>query len=162
MAVYYKVYQDNRTNNPHKGQWYGRASHVGVIDDDTLSQRIEEKCTVHKADVKAVLTALVGEITNALQNSYRVRLAGLGSFKIGLSSKPSESRDKFTTANIHGAHVIFMPETKVDGSTGARTRAMLTGVRFKELSFYSDGKGDGDGNGKSGGGSSGTGGEPDA
>ena len=63
MPIYYKVYQSNRKGSKFKGKWYGRAAIIGTVDDDELAARIEEKCTVHKADVKAVITALVGEIS---------------------------------------------------------------------------------------------------
>ena len=51
MAVYYKVYQSCRKNNPNKGKWYARAAMVGTDSTDELAEAIEEKCTVHKADV---------------------------------------------------------------------------------------------------------------
>lgn len=134
MAIYYKVYQSNRKNSPSKGKWFGRIKYVGTITDDELADRIEEKCTVHKADVKAVLTALVGEISASLRDSYRVHLIGLGTFKIGMATTPADERDKFTPANIKGVHVLFMPETHVDASTKKHTRAMTADVRFKGFS----------------------------
>lgn len=134
MPIYYKVYQSNRKGSKFQGKWYGRAAIIGTVDDDELAARIEEKCTVHKADVKAVITALVGEITQSLQESYRVHLVGLGTFKMGIATKPADERDKFGATNIKRCHVLFFPETHVDGATKKHTRAMTSGARFKPFS----------------------------
>lgn len=136
MAVYYKVYQDNRKLNPHKGSWYGRAAMTDTDTTDDLAKAIEEKCTVNEADVLAVIRALVGEITKSLQASHRVKLPGFGTFKLGMTSAPAASRDKFSAANIKDVHVLFQPEVKINRTTGTRTRTFLTGTRVKELPPY--------------------------
>lgn len=132
MAVYYKLYQNNNPNNPHKGEWYARAKMVGTDGIAELAASIEEKCTVHKADVVAVIEALIGEMTRSLQSSRRVKLPGFGIFKLGISSNPSPSIDKFSPANIKNVHVVFMPELRKTADT--RTRTFITGVRVKNIS----------------------------
>lgn len=132
MAVYYKLYQNSNPNNPHKGEWYARAKMVGTDGIAELAASIEEKCTVHKADVVAVIEALIGEMTRSLQSSRRVKLPGFGIFKLGISSYPSPSIDKFSPANIKNVHVVFMPELRKTADT--RTRTFITGVRVKNIS----------------------------
>lgn len=131
MPVYYRKTQDNRKNSTHKGQWYGRAVYQGTVNEYDLAKSIEAKCTVHRADVVAVIIALIDEMTRALQSSQRVKLTGFGTFKMGLSSRPAETADKFTTDNIRKLHVLFQPETHV-AQDGVRTRTMITGARVKE------------------------------
>lgn len=135
MAVYYKVYQNNNPHNPNKGNWYARAAMIDTDTTETLAKSIMEKCTVNEADVLAVIKALVGEITRSLQSSHRVKLPGFGTFKIGITSSGAPSRDKFSVANITGAHVLFQPELKISAN-GTRTRTFLTGTRVKELINY--------------------------
>ena len=161
MAVYYKLYQNNNPNNPHKGEWYARAAMVGTDGVEELAAAIEEKCTVHKADVLAVIEALIGEMTRSLQSSRRVKLPGFGTFKLGISSTPSASAEKFNTANISNVHVVFMPELKK--TAGIRTRAFLNGVRVKNIadltgSIEGSGTSSGSDSGTSSGSGSGTGG----
>ena len=131
MPVYYRKTQDNRKNSTHKGQWYGRAVYQGTVNEYDLAKSIEAKCTVHRADVVAVIIALIDEMSRALQSSLRVKLNGFGTFKMGLSSRPAETADKFTTDNIRKLHVLFQPETHV-AQDGVRTRTMITGARVKE------------------------------
>lgn len=136
MAVYYKVYQNNRKNNPNKGKWYARAAMVDTDTTDDLAKKIMEKCTVNEADVIAVVKALVGEITTSLQASHRVKLPGFGTFKLGINTKPADSRKDFSaTDNVKGVHVVFQPELKISGS-GVRTRAFINGAKLRELSSY--------------------------
>lgn len=163
MAVYYKLYQNNNPNNPHKGEWYARAKMVGTDGIAELAASIEEKCTVHKADVVAVIEALIGEMTRSLQSSRRVKLPGFGIFKLGISSNPSPSIDKFSPANIKNVHVVFMPELRKTADT--RTRTFITGVRVKNISelvadagIIPDESGSGSGTSSGSGSGSGTGG----
>lgn len=51
---------------------------------DMLAEKMQRNCSVKRSDVKAVLTELV-EIMNDEQHAFhRVKLEGLGSFKIDL------------------------------------------------------------------------------
>lgn len=133
MAVYYNLYQNNNPKNPHKGMWYARAKMVGTDGIAELAASIEEKCTVHKADVVAVIEALIGEMTRSLQSSRRVKLPGFGMFKLGISSVGAPIPDKFLTSNIRNVHVVFMPELHKTAG-GTRTRTFITGVRVKNIS----------------------------
>lgn len=132
MAVYYKLYQNNNPRNPLKGKWYARAKMVGTDGIAELAASIEEKCTVHKADVVAVIEALIGEMTRSLQSSRRVKLPGFGIFKLGISSIGASAPEKFVTGNIRNVHVVFMPE--LHKTAGTRTRTFITGVRVKNIS----------------------------
>ncbi len=86
-----------------------------------------------KSDVKAVLDELVEVMTDKLQESYSVKLDGLGIFKIGIRSTGADSVGEFSVnSNIVGARVNFMPAFKVNMATGKRTQALLEGVTFQE------------------------------
>ena len=47
MAVFYKLYQDNRRNSNHQGEWYARAVHTGTVDIDDLAEEMQANCTVN-------------------------------------------------------------------------------------------------------------------
>ena len=133
MAIYYKVYQCNRKGSPTKGKWYGRAAMIDTDTTDDLTKGIQEKCTVNEADVLAVIKALISEMTRSLQSSHRVKLPGFGTFKLGISSKPADERDKFGVSNIKDVHVLFTPELK-KGQSGVSTRTFVNGARLKAFS----------------------------
>lgn len=133
MAVNYKLVQNQNTKVGTAGKWYARVITGDNVTMEDLSEAIQEKCTVHAADVLAVIKALVGEMTKNLQAGKRVVLDDFGAFKVGLRSSGADDRKSFSvTKNIKGLHVIFQPETHVDRATGQRTKTFLSGTIVKE------------------------------
>lgn len=133
MAVFYKLYQDNRDNSKFKGQWYARAVHTGTVGIDELADEMQANCTVKRADIVAVLSELVETMKTHLQMSHRVKLDRLGTFKIGMSTKPSKTVKEFTASdNVKSVHVLFQPETRIEKDK-TRVRALLSGCKVREL-----------------------------
>ena len=134
MSVRYKLYQDNRSESKTYGKWYARA--VYNSRPKTLKQlalKIQENVSVKKSDVKAVLDELVGVLKEWLQDSNRVKIEGLGSFKIGLKTKPADTAKEFTASrHVVGARVNFLPEVEVDLTTGRRVKSLLMGLEVEE------------------------------
>ena len=96
MAVFYKLYQDNRRTSSNQGKWYARAVHTGTVDIDDLAEEMQANCTVKRADIVAVLSELVETMQKHLQMSHRVKLNRLGTFKIGMSTRPADTIEEFT------------------------------------------------------------------
>lgn len=136
MAVFYKLYQDNRQQSRYKGQWYARASHPGVKTVDDLADVMQNNCTVKRSDILAVISELVETMTNELQNSNTVKIDRFGSFRINLSSSPAPTPDEFDVAkHVRSLKVIFQPEVKI-GKDKTRNKTFLKGCRLKELPVY--------------------------
>lgn len=136
MSVYFKVYQFKGKNPSRNGKWYGRVAYTGNDDIDKLAASIEAKCTVHRADVVAVIYALIDELTASLQASHRVVLPKFGTFKIGMSTTPANERKDFTANNVKHLKVLFQPEMRLNRASNTHTRAFLEGVTLKELESY--------------------------
>lgn len=135
MALNFKIYQSKR-NDETNGKYYARAVHTGTIDTDGLATIMQNNCTVKKSDIKAVLTELAEVMTSQLQDSKRVKLDGLGTFKLGINTKPADTAKAFTSAkNIVGTHVLFQPEVTIDVNHN-RTRTLVSGVKLRETDFY--------------------------
>lgn len=133
MAVFYKLYQENREGSANKGKWYARAVHTGTVTIDDLADEMQANCTVKRADIVAVLSELVETMQKHLQMSHRVKLDRLGTFKIGMHTSPADTVKDFTASgNVKSVHVLFQPETKIDKNK-TRTRALLTGCKVQEL-----------------------------
>src|SRR3712207_5261517 len=109
MAVNYKMYQDNRKESKTKGKWFARATHKGVVETNQLTE----------------------VMTDMLQQSMRIKLNGLGTFKIGISTRAAETAKDFTiTKHLRNVHVLFQPELTVDRSSHARKRADRKSTRL--------------------------------
>lgn len=136
MSVSYKLYQEKRTNSSRKGQWYARACHVGVVTTEQLAEIMQANCTLKKSDILAVIAELVDVMRAQLQNSQKVVLDGLGSFKVGLKTKPADTSTDFTPQkNIVGARVLFRP-TSYTTANRKRASFLLQGMSVKEATKY--------------------------
>jgi predicted histone-like DNA-binding protein len=62
-----------------------------------------------KADIRAVLYAMVDVMQDALANGQIVRVGELGSLRVSLSSEGKEKPEKVNAAAIKGARVVFTP-----------------------------------------------------
>lgn len=134
MSVKYRKVVNNRKNSKTKGKVYGRAVVDGVIDTKEIARKINKRCTLTEPDIIAVINALETEIGYGLSDGKRVVLDGFGSFKVGLTTTPADSAKKFTSANIKGMHVIFLPATEME--QGKRVKNMLRNVKAEEMTEY--------------------------
>lgn len=134
MSVKYRKVVNNRKNSKTKGKVYGRAVVDGVIDTKEIAGKISKRCTLTEPDIIAVINALETEIGYGLADGKRVVLDGFGSFKVGLTTTPADSAKKFTSANIKGMHVIFLPATEME--QGKRVKNMLRNVKAEEMTEY--------------------------
>ncbi|MGG6544396.1 UNVERIFIED_CONTAM: HU family DNA-binding protein [Prevotella sp. 15_C9] len=136
MAVKYRMYQDNRKKSKTKGLWFARAVMDGTVGVKELSERISDRCTVTEADILAVISALVKEMSYVLKSGKRVKLEGFGSFKVGIRSHGEGKNKDFTAAkNIYDPHILFRPETRVDAGKH-RVKTFLTDLKLEQVKKY--------------------------
>ena len=138
MPVLYKLYKmvrtfkDGRTDKA-ANHWFARAITLGTMTTDDVAELVQRNCSMKKSDVKAVIEELIDVIRDKIQESYAVKLDGLGTFKIGLKSSGAETVADFNvTQNIVGSHILFYPSRKVNSATGKQTIALLEGLKVQE------------------------------
>ena len=95
MSINYRLYQDNRKNSKKKGHWYARTVVTNCVDIKALAARISNSCTVTEPDILAVISALVTEMNYALTQGSKVKVDGLGTFRVGIHSHGVEKADDF-------------------------------------------------------------------
>lgn len=93
--------------------FHAAALPVNPIMLNEIAEEISGKCTVTSHDIKAVLSALEEVTFKHLRNGNSVRLGDLGSFHARLSSKGAESENDFSSENIRGIKVRFLPSSKM-------------------------------------------------
>ena len=96
-------------------KYYGRVQANGDVNIREMSERIQQTCTVHKADVQAVLLALEDTITDALKGGEIVRLGDLGTLQIGISSKGALTEEDYNDSLITKARINFRPGSALVG-----------------------------------------------
>lgn len=125
-AVTYSVVERKDPQNPEvQGKFYAQAQARGEAGIREISQRIQQECTVTRADVMAVLTALEDVVADALANGEIVRLGELGSLRISLSGKGSESKEEYHHGLIEKSRILF-----TSGKTLSNT---LTTLKYQKV-----------------------------
>ena len=100
-------------NDPHKA--YAKAQINGELTLKELSKEVSNKCTVHSADVSAVLIATVETMLAALRDGKQVDFGELGKFRLQITSKGAITAEDFTADNITGVTIQFIPGDDLKG-----------------------------------------------
>lgn len=115
MALIYNVYERaNKMPNakmPRVAVAYNRQ--IRQITTKELAEDIADRCTVHRADVNAVLDALSLSATQFLLNGFGVKLGELGSFSMRIRCKAAPSIAEFKPEMITGARVYYKPSAEI-------------------------------------------------
>ena len=110
MAVKYSVAKLNVKLN---GKSYEKVyAHAQVNETTSLkkfSQLIASQTTVSRADVSAVLISSVENLVMELQRGNQVEFGELGKFRLQLMSDGTETASEFTSDNIKGVRIQFVP-----------------------------------------------------
>lgn len=136
MAINYILKQNN--SRLCDGKYYPVVACRSTVTTDDLAERISELCTATKADVQAVLTALVSVMTYELQNGNTVLLDDFGYFRINIKASGAKTEDDFSVAkNVKGLMCRFMPVGKKSGTgTGATvSRTFVSGAKLKKANL---------------------------
>lgn len=94
-------------------KYYAQGEAVTPVRLDDVADEISRSCTVNRADIKAVLSALDDALIRYMVNGQSVRLGDLGSFHPRISSYGAEEEKDFKTAMIKGMHVRYTPSAKI-------------------------------------------------
>ena len=134
---------------------------VRVMDINKLADAIEANSSLTAGDVKHAIEAFVEQLRLSLTQGDKVKVDGLGTFHITLSSEGAEKEKDCTVRSIRKVNVRFVADKALQlvNTSHATTRGE-NNVDFI-LTAKGDGEGDDDGNSGSGGNSGGSGEAPD-
>ena len=101
------------------------------VSEDEMIEQIEQKTTVSRADIRAVLSALQVEIKYNLVNGRKVKLNDIGCFRTTLHSTGTVTEEDFTAGNINHTRVVFTPNPIL-------RKAVLPGAKGVSFSLVKD------------------------
>lgn len=115
MALRYKVYERKNTLPNAKRQRIAVAypRMIGKISIRELSEDIADRCTVHRADVRAVLDVLSVSVMSYMSKGFGVDLGDLGSFSFRFRSKAADTKETFESDNIKKALIHYTPSVEM-------------------------------------------------
>ena len=112
MSQKFKKIQNKNDESTAYGKWFATAVYdQHFIETEQLADFIQTQASVKKSDIKAVLDELGGAMKHFFELGQKVRLDGIGIFKVGFSSIGAAVKDECGAANITTRRVLFQPES---------------------------------------------------
>ena len=113
MSQKFKKLQNTNDESIAYGKWFATAVYdQRFIETEQLADFIQKQASVKKSDIKAVLDELGDAMKHYFELGQKVKLAGIGIFKVGFSSIGAATKDDCGAQNITIRRVIFTPETE--------------------------------------------------
>ena len=140
MALRFTLRQNNIKSNKAYKKWYAHTLKQGELNMKEIEQRIQSRCTVTKADVRAVVTALQEVVEEGLKDGYVVNLAELGKFYLSIRSESVDRPEDFSVQK-HVKDIVckYMPEGHRVSADGPRiVRSFTSNCQLEQVSLYDE------------------------
>ena len=112
MSQKFKKIQNKNDESTAYGKWFATAVYdQHFIETEELAEFIQTQASVKKSDIKAVLDELGGAMKHFFELGQKVRLDGIGIFKVGFSSIGAATKDDCNAQTITTRRVLFQPES---------------------------------------------------
>ena len=112
MAQKFIKAQNNNSHSDAYGKYYAQAVYDNnFVGTEELSDFIQRQASVKKSDIKAVLQELGEAFKHFFEMGQKVKLDGIGIFKVGFSSIGVAKLEDCGAQTITTRRVLFQPET---------------------------------------------------
>ena len=113
MSQKFKKLQNQNDDSTAFGKWFATAVYdQHFITTEELAEFIQTQASVKKSDIKAVLDELGSAMKHFFELGQKVKLDGIGIFKVGFSSIGVNKKDDCGAQNITTRRVLFQPESQ--------------------------------------------------
>ena len=113
MSQKFTKLQNKNDDSTAFGKWFATAVYdQHFIETEELANYIQQQASVKKSDIKAVLDELGGAMKHYFELGQKVKLDGIGIFKVGFSSIGANDKEDCGAQNITTRRVLFQPETQ--------------------------------------------------
>ena len=113
MSQKYIKTQNKNRDSAAFGKYFATAVYdKKFVETDELASFIQQQASVKKSDIGAVLDELGEAMKHYFELGQKVRIKGLGIFKVGFSSIGVTKAEDVSSATITERRVLFQPETE--------------------------------------------------
>ena len=113
MSQKFRKIQNSNDESTAFGKWFATAVYdQRFITTEQLAEFIQTQATVKKSDIKAVLDELGGAMKHFFELGQKVKLDGIGIFKVGFSNTAVTEKEDCGAQTITTRRVLFQPESK--------------------------------------------------
>ena len=104
-----KKYKNNNSKNNAYGKTYGRLVYVDTLDTSDLCRHMMKHGTIYTPDVvKGVVERFVMCFEELLLEGNKIKLDGLGTFYLSVSTEGVVNEDQFTANNVKAIRIKFI------------------------------------------------------
>ena len=113
MSQKFIKFKNNNQYNSAYGKYYAEAVYDShFVGTDELAEFIQRQASIKKSDIKAVLQELGEAMKHFFEMGQKIKLDGIGIFKVGFSSIGVEKAEDCGANTISTRRVIFKPESE--------------------------------------------------
>ena len=113
MSQKFTKLQNKNDDSTAFGKWFATAVYdQHFIETEQLAEFIQTQASVKKSDIKAVLDELGSAMKHFFELGQKVKLDGIGIFKVGFSSIGTVEKEDCGAQNITTRRVLFQPESQ--------------------------------------------------
>ncbi|MBQ3753343.1 MAG: HU family DNA-binding protein [Prevotella sp.] len=138
--VMISVYQNKNDKTTAYNKWYGRVKQGLEIKADVLCQHAAQDSGIEEAHVAMVFDGVLKQIKEQLCNGHPIKVEGLGTFKVGISSegwsvenfqkrpgyKEGEDPRKWCSAQqVKSCRLLYRPSEDI--------KTMLREIKFEQV-----------------------------
>ncbi len=140
MALKFTLRQNKIKSSKAYNKWFAHTLKQGELSMDDIERRVQTRCTVTRADVRAVITALQEVVEMGLKDGYVVNLGELGKFYLSIRSESVDTPDDFSVQQ-HVKDIVckYMPEGhRVNAADRRIVRPFTNDCRLEQVSLYDE------------------------
>ena len=113
MSQKFKKIQNSNDESTAYGKWFATAVYdKNFVTTKQLADFIQKQASVKRSDIMAVLDELGDAMKHYFELGQKVKLDGIGIFKVGFSSIGVTEKDDCGAQTITVRRVLFQPESK--------------------------------------------------
>ena len=125
MTMKYKIVKEKHRTLKNYGKYRAKAVHHQTIFQADLEEEITANCSAKASDVRLVLTELAEAMSCHLKHGDRVKINGIGTFKLDIVSVCRDRASELSLPrDLRKVQVHFIPESK----NGVKT--LYEGVKY--------------------------------
>ena len=127
-----KTYKNNNSKNNAYGKTYGRLIHVDTLNTSDLCRHMMKHGTIYTPDVvKGVAERFVMCFEELLLEGNKIKLDGLGTFYLSVSTEGVDNEDQFTANNVKAIRIKFIGDQSKESEYG--TRMLTSKAKFRSV-----------------------------
>lgn len=109
----YVIQSRKNPQNESEEKYYLIAKSQGVVDLKQICEEISLSTTLTRGDVRNTLLSFLDIIPKYLKMGYSVKLDELGSFRLSIKSKGSDTEEDVSISKVQRIRPVFLASTEL-------------------------------------------------